>query len=111
MDFVPAVNLLYQAAITVYVDELIECRRFRVVYQPTSRLGDASHEYLSYRGTIQPRFHLPIKGILTFITERLADNFLLQCGKTQLDSSPMLRLSRELITGAMCLPGVEDVSH
>lgn len=28
------------------------------------------HEYPSYRGTIRPRFQLPIKSLLTFITDR-----------------------------------------
>lgn len=74
---VPPVNLLYQAAITVSVNELIERRRFRMIYRPTSKLGKASHahSHTSMNSFLIgerffPAFKLPIKGFFTFITDR-----------------------------------------
>lgn len=127
--FVPPVNLLYLTAINVSVDQVIKPRHFVCFISGLTGMGNSDAHTHARTHTrincifISERFPLffwwPRKGplisvpVITHSTGIPLQNFIFSssCGKTQLDSKITLCPSSQLVTTAMCLPDVEDVSH
>lgn len=98
--FVPPVNLLYQTAINVSVDQVIKPRRFVCFISRLTGMGNSDTHTHTHTYKDKLHFYLLISvPVITHCTERTLQNFIFlsSCGKTQLDSkttvcpSPQLR--------------------